>query len=53
MSVSMNQIHNKCPILIVSNLCSIYPEQANFGQNPKSFTNGTKSVESEIETAKH
>lgn len=48
--ISVNQVPNKCLILIVSNLCRAYSEKANFGPSLKSFTNGVKSVESKIET---
>ena len=43
---SMNQVHNKYLILIVSNLCRVYSEEANFGPS-------LKSMESEIETVMH
>ena len=43
-SISMNQVHKKYLILIVSNLCRVYSEEANFGPSLKSFTNDVKSV---------
>lgn len=49
-AISMNQVHNKCLILIVSNLGRVYSEEANFGPSLKSFTNDVKSVGFEIET---
>lgn len=49
----MNQVHFKCVILTVSNLCGVYSTEANFGPSLKSFTDDDQSVESEIETLRH
>lgn len=51
--ISMNQVHKKYLILIVSSLCRVYSEEANFGPSLKSFTNDVKSMQSEIETVTH